>query len=103
MRKRHVGFLLWFTEEEMDQFCKRAEKTGLSKQQYARDRINNYEPKSLPPLDLLGVIKQLDQISNNMNQIALKAHTLGFIDAPVYSENSDNLDRAIAEIMRRIY
>ena len=103
MRKRNIGFLLWLTEEEMEKFSKRAKKSGLSKQQYARDRINNYEPKSLPPLDFFSVMKQLDQINHNMNQIAVKAHTLNFIDAPLYEENSEDLQKVIAEIMRQVY
>ena len=78
-------------------------KTGLSREAYLRSLIYNIQPKSLPPMDLTEALRKLDIVSNNMNQIAVKAHTLDFVDAPLYQENSEMLQRVIADIMRQIY
>lgn len=61
------------------------------------------QPKSFPPMDLSDVLHKLDMISQSMNQIAVSAHALNLIDAPLYLENSELLQREIAEIMRQIY
>lgn len=54
-------------------------------------------------MDLSDVLHKLDMISQSMNQIAVSAHALNRIDAPLYRENSELLQREIAEIMRQIY
>jgi hypothetical protein len=47
-------------------------------------------------------MKVLRQISINMNQIAVKANTNGFVNADAYWENSRRLQEAIAEIKGRM-
>ena len=54
-------------------------------------------------MDLTDALRKLDIVSNNMNQVAVKAHTLDFIDAPLYQESSEMLQSVIADIMRQIY
>lgn len=103
MRKRSIGFLLWLDEDELNLVKKKAKKCGLSQQAYLRSLILNRPLKTLPPLELSAALRKLDMISNNMNQVAVKAHILNFIDAPLYQENSDQLQTVIAEIMRQIY
>ena len=78
-------------------------KTGLSREAYLRSLIYNIQPKSFPPVDLTDALRKLDIVSNNMNQVAVKAHTLDFIDAPLYQESSEMLQSVIADIMRQIY
>lgn len=68
-----------------------------------RSLIQNIQPKTLPPMDLTDALLKLDIVSNNMNQVAVKAHTLDFIDAPLYQESSEKLQGVIADIMRQIY
>ena len=78
-------------------------KTGLSREAYLRSLIYNIQPKAFPPMDLTNALRKLDIVSNNMNQVAVKAHTLDFIDAPLYQESSEMLQSVIADIMRQIY
>jgi len=49
------------------------------------------------------VLRELRQINVNMNQIAMKAHTLNFIDAPFYSQCQKELQTAVGKIMRAVY
>ncbi len=81
----------------------RVKKTGLSREAYLRSLIYNIQPKTFPPMDLTDALRKLDIVSNNMNQVAVKAHTLDFIDAPLYQESSEMLQSVIADIMRQIY
>ena len=82
---------------------KHVKKTGLSREAYLRSLIYNIQPKTFPPIDLTDALRKLDIVSNNMNQVAVKAHTLDFIDAPLYQESSEMLQSVIADIMRQIY
>ena len=47
--------------------------------------------------------KSLEKIGDNMNQIAAKANTLGFVDQVQYRKETDKLERVIAELMRAVY
>ena len=53
--------------------------------QIHRDKVllNNYEPKEKPDTRFYEAMRQLSAIGNNINQLALKANTLGFIDVPM--------------------
>ena len=98
MLKRNKEVLLWLTEKERNDLRANADKCGLSVQGYLRKLINGIQPKELPQEDYFEVLKVLRQISINMNQIALKANAIGFINAEAYWENSRRLQEAINEM-----
>lgn len=54
-------------------------------------------------MDFLNIIYQLRMIGNNIHQIAVKANTLNFIDAPLYRKNYEELQEVIGSIMGAIY
>ena len=63
----------------------------------------NVPLKELPSLNFENILKNLRQINNNMNQIALKANASGIIDARAYRENYARLQEQVGEIIRGIY
>ena len=54
-------------------------------------------------MDLVAVLRNLQQINNNINQIALVANTKGFIDTVAYWENVDRLKKTIHELLEVMY
>lgn len=50
--------------------------------------LNNYEPKEKPDGRFYEAMRQLSAIGNNINQLALKANALGFIDAPMLKDEA---------------
>ena len=102
MLKRNREVLLWLTEKELVALKSNAKKCGLSVQAYLRMLLSNIQPKELPQQDFFEVLKTLRQISNNMNQIAMKANTIGFINADAYWENFRSLQDVIAELKRKM-
>lgn len=54
-------------------------------------------------MDLVSVLRNLQQINNNMNQIAMKANTLNFVDTVAYWENVDGLKKTIQELLEVMY
>ena len=100
-RTRSCRFLVSLTEKEMASLMKKVKKTGLTRDAYIRQLLSGTQPKEIPSADYFEVLKVLRQISINMNQIAAKANTVGFINADAYWENSRRLQEVIAEIKSR--
>ena len=103
MRKRSNQILFYLNDKELKILNQRIAKTGLSREAYLRSLIENIVPKELPPMDFYDVMRELRQISINMNQIAMKANTLNLIDAPYYTKCHKELQSAIGKIMLAVY
>ena len=58
--------------------------------------------KELPQMEFYDVLKVLRQISLNMNQIAVKANAIGFVDTAEYWKNVDEVQAAISEIKEAV-
>lgn len=102
MRKRNNRIVFYLTDKELKIFQNKIKKTGLSREAYIRKVIQNIIPKELPNADFNSVLYQLRMIGNNIHQIAIKANTLQFIDAPEYRKNYEHLQVVIGEIMEAI-
>lgn len=96
-RKRKVQVILRLSESEHDQLCEWAAACRKSKSDYLRMLLQGFQPVEFPPLEYREVIDELRRIGVNMNQIASKAHSLGFIDAPEYEQNEKRVRKAIAD------
>lgn len=68
-------------------FCKNCKECGMNANSYLRDLIMRVRPMQLPPMEYGEILRELRALGANMNQIAAKAHSLGFIDEPKYREN----------------
>lgn len=99
MRSRKNQILFYLNDNELELFKKKIAKTGLSREAYIRKIIRDITPKELPNADFNAVLYQLRMIGNNIHQIAVKANTLQFIDAPEYRKNYEYLQKVIGEIM----
>ncbi len=82
---------------------KHVAKSGLSREEYMRQSSLNVPIKEMPQLEFNDILKNLRQINNSLNQIAMKANASGFIDARSYRENYSRLQEQVGEIIRGIY
>lgn len=82
-RKRNIPIRVWLSKSENAELSREAKITGLPKSTVIRLLLNNYEPKEKPDTRFYEAMRQLSAIGNNINQLALKANTLGFIDVPM--------------------
>ena len=102
MRRRNK-IDLRLNDTELAQLNHDVEKSGWSREKYLRALIANRPIRERPPMDLVSVLKQLQQINNNMNQIAVKANSLNFVDTAAYWENVDQLEELKGKLLEVMY
>lgn len=103
MLKRNIEIKLRLTENEAAVLYHDVEKSGLSREAYLRCLIRKMPIRERPPLDLIEVLRNLSQINNNMNQIAAKANSIGFIDTSAYWKNVRLLEDTIRMLTEEMY
>ena len=65
-----------------------------------RELIVETTPIAFPPIEYQEVLRELRKIGINLNQLASKAHTLGFVDEREYRAESERLWRVVAELAK---
>lgn len=101
MARRTIKIDLRLNEKEAAFLNASVEKSGLSRESYLRSLIKNKPIIERPPVEYFEVLRNLRQINVNLNQIALKANTLGFIDSPEYWRSVDMLQQAIGDMKKK--
>lgn len=86
MRKRDILKTFYVDDEENKRLKQNAKKAGLNESSYIRNLIMGYKPKEQPTENMYEIIKQLQLVGINLNQIARKANALDIIDAPFYKK-----------------
>ena len=98
--KRTIKKQFWFSRDEAQDLQKKAKKTCLSEAALVRLLLRGYEPKEKPDDRFYDVMRELSSIGNNINQLAAKANTLGFIDAPMLKNEAAKWNKFQSEIER---
>ena len=81
MRKRNVDKHIWFDRQEAQDLQKKANKACLTEAALIRLLIRGYEPREKPDERFYDAMRELSAIGNNINQLAIKANALGFVDS----------------------
>lgn len=82
MNKR-IKKQFWLSPQEVAELKSKAEIAGITETAVIRLLIRGYEPREKPDSSFYETMRKLSVIGNNINQLAVKAHSLGFIDAPM--------------------
>lgn len=93
MRKRNKGFLLWLTDDELAELKSKAKKAGMSDQRIARKFITESRVYEAPPVDFFTLIREINRVGCNIDQILRVANSKHFIDAPRLRRELDALDK----------
>ena len=103
MARRTIKIDLRLTESEAAALNRDVKKAGVSREAYLRSMIRKMPLKEKPPKDVIDILKNLQQINNNMNQIAVKANAKGFVDTASYWENVRWLKDTVSKLMEVMY
>lgn len=100
MRKRNIQKIVRFSRDEAQNLQKKAKKACLSEAGLIRLLLRGYEPREKPDERFYDVMRELSSIGNNINQLAVKANTLGFVDAPQLKKEAERWHKFQADIER---
>nr|WP_089135575.1 plasmid mobilization relaxosome protein MobC [Ligilactobacillus murinus] len=100
MRKRNIQKIVRFNRDEAQDLQKKAKKACLSEAGLIRLLLRGYEPREKPDERFYDVMRELSSIGNNINQLAVKANTLGFVDAPQLKKEAERWHKFQADIER---
>ena len=102
MRNRKVPIQFYLYEDEAQELREWAKASNRTMSRYLRELIKGFQPVAFPPAEYSQVIWELQKIGVNMNQIASKAHSLGFVDDREYQANADRIWRCVASLSEQL-
>lgn len=98
MRTRTHKKQFWFNDIEEDTLKEKSSLAGMNESDFIRSLVLGYELKAKPDVEFYKSISLLRSISNNLNQIAIKAHSLNFIDELSYKKEVEQMDKLIDDL-----
>lgn len=98
MRKRTQAILIRLTEKEKSHLQKQAANAGLKMEPYIRKLIMGEEIRPRPPDDITKLIREINYIGHNINQITRKANAYDTVTQNELSE----IQRLLGEIYREV-
>ena len=102
MRKRNNPVQIYLDDAELKRLDEWSAAANMSRSNYIRQLIAGFQPVEFPPAEYKQVIDELQHIGINMNQLATKAHSLGFIDEPEYRRNANRVWQIVAELAAQL-
>ncbi len=89
------------SDDEYKALCDNAEQFGRDKSKYIRLVIQWVIPQAPPPVEVTELLRELRSIGINLNQLAAKAHSLGFVDEVEYRRKAEAVMRMCGEIQKQ--
>jgi len=102
LRKRNIEIKVRLYPNEHKTLIRKAKSAGLSREGYIRTLILGYVPRAQPPIGFDSLITELQTIGRNINQIAVKANSLGIVDAEAFIFEAANLSKEVLEIKQAV-
>lgn len=89
------------TAEESRDWKAKAQKACVTESALVRTLMKGYRPKEKPDAAFYDALRELSYISNNLNQLLRKAHSLNFIDVPMLKREVQAWQEFRSDIERR--
>ena len=99
-RNRNVSFRL--TEKEFLALDKKVQQSGMTKERFLRKLISDCRVYEAPPVDFSKLIKGVNRVGSNIEQILRVANAKHIIDVPRLRNELDELD-AIEDAMWKAF
>mgnify|MGYP002959259436 CR=1 FL=1 len=96
MRKRNQAILIRLTDNEKNHLQRQAANAGLKMEPFIRKLIMGVNISPRPPSNIVNLIREVNRIGNNINQIAKKVNTTG----DLYPEEMQELKEMVKELWR---
>ena len=99
-RKRKNLVKFYLNDEEYQKLCENAATFGRDKSKYLRLVIQWIAPIGPPSVEVKEFTRELRRLGVSMNQIAAKAHSLGYVDELEYRRYADEVMKLCGEIQK---
>lgn len=96
-----MQILFRLTEEEAEHLNELVRKSGRSKEAFLREMVRGYQLCEKPAPEFYKMMRELSAIGNRINQLAVKANALGFVDTPMLREEARKWHEFQIEIRKR--
>lgn len=103
MRRRNKQIHIYLTEEELQVLDDKVSKTSMTREAYIRAVLADTVPVELPPIDYIQLLRELTFVSNNLNQIARKAHALGLLNYQEYKEEAEKVNYVVDTMLSSLH
>lgn len=101
--KRTIKKQIWLNREEAQSLKKKSKKACLTEAALIRLLLNGYEPREAPGEEMIVFTREISRLGNSLNQLAAKANSLGYIDAPKLDEELKKLHKFQMDFEKHIY
>ena len=98
LRKRNCRVEIYMTEKERQDLMEKVNKSGLTRERYMRKIIAGSRVFEAPPVDFATLIREVNRVGSNIDQILRLAYTRNLLDVPRLRQELDELD-AIEDAM----
>ena len=99
-RKRKHLVKFYLNDEEYEKLCKDAASVNKDLSKYLRLVIHWIVPIEPPSVEVKEFTRELRRLGVSMNQIAAKAHTLGYVDELEYRRYADEVMKLCGAIQQ---
>ena len=90
----------WLSPEDAAELKRKAQLCGLTETAAMRILIRGFIPCEKPDQRFYDAMREMYAIGRNIDQLAVKANALGFVDAPMLREEVSRWQRFQADIER---
>ena len=102
MRNRNSAFLIRLSQKEMAALNEKVKRSGLSREKFVRKLFSDCKVYEAPPVDFSKLIKGVNRVGSNIEQILRVANAKHIIDVPRLRNELDELD-AIEDAMWKAF
>lgn len=99
--RRNIEKHILLNSDEAEDLQIKARKACLSEAGLLRLLLKGYHPKEKPDDRFYEAMQELSAIGNNINQLAKKAHSLNFVDAPMLEQEAIRWHQFQADVERQ--
>lgn len=89
IREKVVRFHL--TDDELHTLNEKVQSTSLNREAYIRAVLKDTIPVEIPPISYGDLVRSLNHIGNNLNQIATIANSNGMLNYKEYQANANKV------------
>ena len=82
MKNRNYCVSVRFNKDELEALTEKVSKSHLSRESFIRAAVAGKEVKEGPTADVPALIQEVRRVGSNLNQILMRANSIGLLDVP---------------------